>query len=61
MNPLLVPTVGQLEALVHEETMLEKPRGLWAGAWRRLLRRKGGVIGSAHDRIHLHGRNPGAR
>ncbi len=25
--------------------LLEKPTGLWKGAWRRLLRRKGGVIG----------------
>ncbi|MFQ5555279.1 MAG: ABC transporter permease [Acidimicrobiia bacterium] len=25
--------------------LLEKPAGLWRGAWRRLVRRKGGVIG----------------
>lgn len=25
--------------------LLEKPTGLWRGAWRRLLRRKGGVLG----------------
>lgn len=28
-----------------EEVILEKPTGLWRGAWRRLLRRKAGVIG----------------
>ena len=33
------------QELVNPEAMLERPRGLWAGAWRRLLRRKGGVVG----------------
>ncbi|NND02269.1 MAG: ABC transporter permease, partial [Acidimicrobiia bacterium] len=45
LNPLTGPNAEQLDALVHDENMLEKPRGLWAGAWRRLLRRKGGVVG----------------
>ena len=33
------------QELVNPDAMLERPRGLWAGAWRRLLRRKGGVVG----------------
>lgn len=45
INPLTGPSPEQLDGLVNEETLLEKPRGLWAGAWRRLLRRKGGVVG----------------
>lgn len=32
-------------AAADEERLLDKPTGLWRGAWRRLLRRKGGVIG----------------
>jgi ABC-type dipeptide/oligopeptide/nickel transport system permease subunit len=44
-EPKSVEKVASLEGLVQEEQMLEKPRGLWAGAWRRLLRRKGGVVG----------------
>jgi len=32
-------------AIADEERLLDKPTGLWRGAWRRLLRRKGGVIG----------------
>jgi len=32
-------------AIADQETLLDKPTGLWRGAWRRLLRRKGGVIG----------------
>ena len=32
-------------AIAGEEQLLDKPTGLWRGAWRRLLRRKGGVIG----------------
>jgi len=32
-------------AAADEELLLEKPSGLWRGAWRRLLRRKGGVFG----------------
>ena len=32
-------------AMPEEERLLERPTGLWRGAWKRLLRRKGGVIG----------------
>jgi ABC-type dipeptide/oligopeptide/nickel transport system permease subunit len=32
-------------AIADEERLLDKPTGLWRGAWHRLLRRKGGVIG----------------
>ena len=32
-------------AISDQEVLLDKPTGLWRGAWRRLLRRKGGVIG----------------
>lgn len=28
-----------------QEQILEEPTGLWRGAWKRLLRRKGGVVG----------------
>jgi ABC-type dipeptide/oligopeptide/nickel transport system permease subunit len=28
-----------------EEQLLERPTGLWRGAWKRLIRRKGGVLG----------------
>lgn len=44
-EPKSIEKVADLEGLVQEEMLLEKPRGLWAGAWRRLLRRKGGVVG----------------
>jgi ABC-type dipeptide/oligopeptide/nickel transport system permease subunit len=33
------------ELALSEEQILDKPTGLWRGAWKRLLRRKGGVIG----------------
>jgi ABC-type dipeptide/oligopeptide/nickel transport system permease subunit len=34
-----------MEAAQANGNLLDKPTGLWRGAWRRLLRRKGGVIG----------------
>ena len=34
----------QLDA-IPEVVLLERPTGLWRGAWRRLLRRKTGVLG----------------
>lgn len=34
-----------LAAEVGDDTLLKSTGGLWRGAWRRLLRRKGGVIG----------------
>jgi peptide/nickel transport system permease protein len=35
----------EMEEAQNGDRLLEKPTGLWRGAWRRLLRRKGGVIG----------------
>ena len=35
----------EMEEAQANGRLLEKPTGLWRGAWRRLLRRKGGVIG----------------
>ena len=35
----------EMERMQTETRLLDRPTGLWRGAWRRLLRRKGGVIG----------------
>ncbi|MEA2002623.1 MAG: ABC transporter permease [Actinomycetota bacterium] len=35
----------QLSQVRDPEQLLEKPTGLWKGAWRRLIRRKTGVVG----------------
>lgn len=39
-DPILVPGVDP-----EATNLLDKPTGLWRSAWRRLLRRKGGVVG----------------
>ena len=39
--------IREMEEAQADGRLLEKPTGLWRGAWRRLLRRKGGVIGLA--------------